>query len=191
MVYTPKDRFFHKAKAEGFLARSAYKLSEIQSKFKLIRPSDLVLDCGAAPGAWSQVASQIVGKQGHVVGLDLKPIDLVLPNATFYQMDVFQFEPEILRGRPIQCLLSDMAPNTTGIRSVDQARSAELCEQVLRLSDQHLKEKGSLVMKFFEGPEAEAIAKELGQRFTSCKRLKPEAVRKGSFETYFIGIGKK
>lgn len=191
MTYTPKDRFFHKAKAEGFLARSAYKLDEIQKKFKIIRPGDFVLDLGAAPGAWSQVAGKIVGERGRVVGLDLKVIDLKMPNAAFYQMNVFDFDPAILEGRKVHCMLSDMAPNTTGVRGVDQARSAELCQEVLKLAETHLSEKGHLVMKLFEGPDAEKVAKELSRHFTSSKRLKPEAVRKGSFETYFIGLTKK
>lgn len=179
------------AKADGFVARSAYKLTEIQKKFKILRSNDFVLDCGAAPGAWSQVCSDIIGPQGHIVGLDLKIIDLKLRNATFYQMDVFQFDTEILKGRELQCLLSDMAPNTTGIRNVDQARSADLCKEVLKLAQTHLKKGGNLVMKMFEGPDAEAVAKELDRMFKSTKRFKPEAVRKGSFETYLIGISKK
>jgi 23S rRNA (uridine2552-2'-O)-methyltransferase len=191
MTYTPKDRFFHMAKADGFKARSAYKLTEIQKKFRVLNSGNFVLDCGAAPGSWSQVVSQTVGPSGHVVGLDLKEIDLSLKNGTFYVMDVFQFDPQILKGRTIDCLLSDMAPNTTGIRSVDQARSAELCSKMLELSDKHLKPRGNLVMKLFEGPEAEAVAKEVGKKFASSKRFKPEAVRKGSYETYLIGIGKK
>jgi len=191
MTYTPKDRFFHKAKAEGFLARSAYKLEEIQKKFRVLRPGDFVLDLGASPGSWSQVACKIVGEKGRVVGLDLKPVEFKASNAKFYQMDVFNFDPEILEGRIINCLLSDMAPNTTGIRNVDQARSANLCEELMKISEKYLGAKGHLVMKLFEGPDAERIAKELAKQFQSTKRLKPEAVRKGSYETYFIGLSKK
>jgi 23S rRNA (uridine2552-2'-O)-methyltransferase len=191
MTYTPKDRFFHKAKAEGFLARSAYKLEEIQKKFRVIRPGDFVLDLGASPGSWSQVACKIVGEKGRVVGLDLKPVEFKAPNAAFYQMDVFAFDEKILEGRNVHVLLSDMAPNTTGIRNVDQARSAELCAEILKLSQKYLSPKGHLVMKLFEGPDAEKIAKELSRHFHQSKRLKPEAVRKGSFETYFIGLSKK
>lgn len=179
------------AKADGYKARSAYKLTEIQKKFRVLNSGNFVLDCGAAPGSWSQVVSQLVGPQGHVVGLDLKEIDLSLKNGTFYVMDVFQFDPEILKGRAMDCLLSDMAPNTTGIRNVDQARSAELCLKILELSEKFLKPKGNMVMKLFEGPEGEAVAKEVGKKFASSKRFKPEAVRKGSYETYLIGIGKK
>ena len=113
MAFNPKDRFFHKAKAEGFLARSAYKLDEIQKKFRVLAPGDQVLDLGAAPGAWSQVACKVVGEKGRVVGLDLKPVEFKAPNAIFYVMDVFAFNPEILSAKPVDCLLSDMAPNTT------------------------------------------------------------------------------
>lgn len=191
MTYVPKDRFFHKAKADGFLARSVYKLEEIQKKFHIIRQGDFVLDLGASPGSWSQMACKITGPGGRVVGLDLKPVEFKAANAAFYQMDVFNFDPQILEGRNVQVLLSDMAPNTTGIRSVDQARSAELCQKILELSQKYLVNKGNLVMKLFEGPESEKLAKEIGKHFEQTKRLKPEAVRKGSFETYLIGLKKK
>lgn len=191
MAFNPKDRFFHKAKAEGFVARSAYKLDELQKKFKLLRKGDFVFDMGAAPGAWSQIASQAIGPQGKIVGLDLKEITLKLPNAKFYVMNAFEFDPEILEGRTINCLLSDMAPNTTGIRITDQARSYELCEKVVEVSDKYLGIGGHLVMKIFEGPDVEKLIKELSRKFTQTKRLKPEAVRKGSFETYFLGLSKK
>lgn len=189
--FNRKDRFFHKAKAEGFLARSAYKLDELQKKYKLIRSGEMVLDLGASPGAWSQVACKIVGDAGRVVGLDLKPVEHKAPNARFYQMDAFQFDPAILEGRQVNVLLSDMAPNTTGIRNVDQARSFELCQQVLNLADTHLSTGGHLVLKLFEGPEAQQIDQRMQKMFTSVKRFKPEAVRKGSFETYFVGLNKK
>lgn len=192
MVFNPKDRFFHKAKADGFLARSAYKLEELQQKYKIIRSGDFVLDLGAAPGSWSQVAIKIIGPSGRVVGLDLKPIELSAPNAKFYVMNAFDFDPVILEGRTqIDVLLSDMAHNTTGIRSVDQARSFELCQQILKISDEFLKPKGHVVMKVFEGPDAEKISKEISKKFEVHKRFKPEAVRKGSYETYFVGLNKR
>jgi len=187
MAFNAKDRFFHKAKAEGYLARSAYKLDEIQKKFRLLSSGDFVLDLGAAPGAWSQVACKVVGERGRVVGLDLKPVDFKAPNAEFYEMNVFDFKPEILGARMVDCLLSDMAPNTTGIRGVDQARSAELCAQVLILADTTLKTGGHLVMKLFEGPDAEKLAKDLARKFAQSKRLKPKPYARVAFETYFIG----
>lgn len=191
MAFERKDRFFHKAKADGFLARSAYKLDELQKKYRLMKSGDFVLDLGAAPGSWSQVAIKIVGAQGRVVGLDLKNIELKAPNAKFYVMNAFEFDPAILEGRVVNCLLSDMAHNTTGIRNVDQARSFELCEKVLNIADQWLNKKGHCVMKIFEGPDAEVIAKRMQKTFEKVHRFKPEAVRKGSFETYFVGLNKK
>ena len=156
----------------------------------MIPKGSFVVDLGASPGSWSQLALKLVGTEGRVVGLDLKPIDLKAPNARFYQMDVFNLDPAIFENRPVDVLISDMAPNTTGVRSVDQARSEELCREVLKVSDQYLKNGGNLVMKLFEGGEAELVAAELKARFHSFKRFKPEAVRKGSFETYLIGLKK-
>lgn len=191
MAFNPQDRFFRMAKEDGFVARSAYKLDEIQKKFKIIKQGQMVLDLGAAPGAWSQVALKILGPQGLVVGLDLKEIDLKAPNARFYVMNVFEFNPEILSGRIVDCLLSDMAPNTTGTKSVDQARSYDLCEQVLNLAVKHLRVGGHCAMKIFEGPDAKKIDDRFRKMFGESKRFKPESVRKGSIEMYVIGLGKK
>ncbi len=191
MAFNPKDRFFHKAKVDGYLARSAYKLEEMQKKFKLFRQGDLVLDLGAAPGAWSQVALKLLGPQGLVVGLDLKPVEHQAKNAKFYQMDAFNFDPEILEGRAVDCLLSDMMANTTGFRDVDQARSADLCRQVLNIADKFLKTGGNCVLKIFEGPDAKEIDKRFQATFHESKRFKPEAVRKGSTEIYVVGLRKK
>lgn len=186
-----KDRFFHKAKADGFLARSAYKLDEMQKKFKIIKSGQLVLDLGAAPGAWSQVAVKVVGPQGLVVGLDLKPVEYSAPNARFYQMNAFEFDPAVLEGRVVDVLLSDMMSNTTGFRDVDQARSFELCEQVLNLATTHLRVGGHCVLKIFEGPDAKKIDERFRKMFNDSRRYKPEAVRKGSIEIYVVGLGKK
>jgi 23S rRNA (uridine2552-2'-O)-methyltransferase len=191
VAFNPKDRFFHKAKEQGFLARSAFKLDEIQKKFKIIKPGQLVLDLGAAPGAWSQVAVKIVGPQGRVVGLDLKEIEYTAPNARFYQMNAFEFDPEILEGRTLDVLLSDMMSNTTGFRDVDQARSFDLCEQVLNLATTHLRPGGHCVLKIFEGPDSRKIDERVKKMFNDSRRYKPEAVRKGSIELYVVGLGKK
>lgn len=189
--FNRKDRFFHKAKAEGFLARSAYKLDELQKKHRLFAVGDLVLDLGAAPGAWSQIAMKVVGPRGRVVGLDLKPISLKAPNAQFHVMNAFDFDPAILDAREVGCVLSDMAPNTSGVAMVDQAKSVELCHQVLNIGRDYLKTGGHLVLKIFEGPDVKEIDARLHELFSSVKRSKPEAVRKGSFETYFVGLGKR
>ena len=191
MTFNRKDRFFHKAKEDGYKARSAYKLEEIQKKYKIIPPGSFVVDLGASPGSWSQYALKVVGPKGFVVGLDLKPIEIKAPNAKFYQMNIFELDTAIFEGKPVDVLVSDMAPNTTGVRSVDQARSEELCLEVLKVADQHLRVGGNLVMKLFEGGDAEVVARQVKERFQGFQRFKPEAVRKGSFETYLIGIKKK
>lgn len=190
MAFQSKDRFFHKAKADGYLARSAYKLEELQKKFGLMRPGDLVLDMGASPGAWSQVAVKEVGPSGRVIGLDLKPVEFRARNAQFHVMDAFEFDPAILKLQHVNCLLSDMAPNTTGHRDVDQARSFHLCLKVVEVAERWLAPGGHCVMKMFEGPDTENLASRLQALFANVKRLKPEAVRKGSFETYFVGLRK-
>jgi len=191
VAFNPKDRFFHKAKEDGFLARSAYKLDEIQKKFKIMKPGQFILDLGAAPGAWSQVALKVAGPQGLVVGLDLKPIELKAQNARFYVMNAFDFDEKILEGRQVDCLLSDMMANTTGHRSVDQARSHELCMQVLNISDKYLRRGGHCALKIFEGPDAKEVDLRLKSSFADVRRFKPEAVRKGSVEIYVVALGKK
>lgn len=186
MAFNRKDHFFHKAKKDGFLARSAYKLEEIQKKHRLFKKGDFVLDLGASPGSWSQYASKAVGPEGLIVGIDLKPVEFTAPNTEFHQMNIFELDPEILHGKQPDVIMSDMAPNTTGIRSVDQARSEELCLEVIKVATQFLKPGGHLVMKIFESQTDQAVTKELKSQFKEIKRLKPEAVRKGSFETYLI-----
>jgi 23S rRNA (uridine2552-2'-O)-methyltransferase len=190
MSYNPKDHYFHKAKQEGFVARSAYKLEEIQKKHKLIKPGQRVLDLGCSPGSWSQVALKLVGKDGFVVGIDLKPVKIQAANAKFIVGDILQTDPSVF-GEPFDVIISDMAPNTTGIRIRDQALSEELCRMALTVAEKYLKPGGHLVMKLFEGPDGDKLAKEMKPKFAKFDRLKPAAVRKGSFETYIVGIGKK
>lgn len=190
MTFNRKDRFFHKAKSEGFAARSAYKLEEMQKKYRLLRSGDWVLDLGAAPGAWSQIAARFIGQSGKIWGIDLKEITIQVPNAQFKVMDAFEFNLSDCGISDLNVVLSDMAPNTTGIRNVDQARSHALCDQALNLALKLLRPGGHFVVKIFEGPDAEKFSKELRSFFGQVKRFKPEAVRKGSFETYLIGLGK-
>lgn len=191
MSFNPRDHFFKKAKKEGFLARSAYKLDEIQKRYRVMRSGNHVLDLGCAPGAWSQVAMKVVGSKGRVEGLDLKPVSLNAPNARFFVKDAFELQPEDLQFAPYDVLLSDMAPNTTGIMIRDQALSEELCLKVLELSERFLKPGGHLVMKFFMGPGAKNVENEVRQRFTKLQQLRPEATRSSSKEIFLIGIGKK
>jgi 23S rRNA (uridine2552-2'-O)-methyltransferase len=191
MSYKKKDHYHRKAKEEGFLARSAYKLQEIQKKFRLLRSGAKVLDLGCAPGAWTQVALPLVGTQGLVVGVDLEAVELSHPRFRFIQGDAFRLKPEDLPEAPFDCVLSDMAPKTSGVKVRDQALSAELCLHALEVARRHLKPGGSLVVKLFEGEDAGRVRQEISEAFTSLKLFRPESTRQASVEIYLIATGKK
>ena len=191
MGFNPQDHFFKKAKKEGFLARSAYKLDEIQKKYRVIKSGDKVLDLGCAPGAWLQVALQVVGPKGFVEGIDLKEVTLKAPNGHFFVQDVFDLKDEELQGLPYDVLMSDMAPNTSGNKFSDQAKSEELCLKVLELSDKWLRPGGNMVMKFFMGGGSKALELEVKKRFQEFNQLRPEATRSESKEIFIIGRKKK
>jgi 23S rRNA (uridine2552-2'-O)-methyltransferase len=191
MAFNPQDHFFKKAKKEGFLARSAYKLDEIQKRFRIIRPGHRVLDLGCAPGAWSQVALKIIGDRGFVEGIDLKEVSLSAPNARFQVRDAFELTPNDYEGELFDVVLSDMAPNTTGNAFTDQARSEALCDQVLFLAQSMLKPKGNLVMKLFMGGGAKELEMKTRSMFDSFKQIRPEGTRKESKEIFLVGMGFK
>lgn len=200
MGYNPKDHYFKKAKKDNYVARSIYKLEEIDLKYKLFKKNDFVLDLGAAPGSWSQYAVQRVGSRGFVVGVDLQPIKVAFENALFLQSDLRDVNfQEILQKinidvdteKVFNVILSDMAPKTTGIRMTDQARSAELCELAVRISDQYLKKGGSLVMKLFHSDDFKEIKKLILERFQQFQAVKPDSTRKESKEIFLVGLGKK
>lgn len=189
------DHYFKQAKAEGYLARSAYKLKEIIKKRQLLKRGDRVLDLGCAPGSWLQVASETVGDRGIVVGLDLQAIEAdIAGNVITLQGDVFKTEPRqllALSGKPtlFDVVLSDMAPNTTG--DGDHFRSVELCRRVLAILPGLLKADGNMTMKVFEGEEYPSLLKEMRLLFKEVKGFKPDATRDVSKEMYIIGIGYK
>lgn len=194
------DRFFKQAKAEGYAARSAYKLLEIQKRRQVLRAGDRVLDLGCSPGSWVQVASEIVGGRGLVVGVDLKPVAIDgVPNARTVVGDAFKLSgADLLElageregGTLFDVVLSDMAPSTEGGAggTIDHFRSVELCRRVLELAPRVLRRGGHLVMKVFEGEEYPALLKETGAVFEDCKGLKPEASRDVSREMFVVAKG--
>ena len=190
-AYDPRDRFWRKAKKEGLRARSAFKLDEIQRRFHVLRPGGRVLDLGAAPGGWCQIAAREVGPKGFVLGLDLEPIARLPAPAETWVSDAFAPDlPERLRreGRaPYDAVLSDLAPKTSGIHGVDEARSLELAGRALALSLQVLNGKGSLVVKVFMGGDFEGFLKTCKQAFRQVKIVRPEAsVARGSKEVYLV-----
>lgn len=191
------DQYFKKAKAEGYLARSAYKLAEIQERKRLIRPGGgaRVLDLGCAPGAWLQVASQIVGPKGRVVGIDLSATDhSFAANVTTLVGDIYKADARVLLeaggltgGDRFDVVLSDMAPNTTG--AGDDFLSVRLCRRVLDLLPAILRTGGNLVMKVFEGEEYPALVKETAAHFVEARGFKPKASREVSREMYIVAMG--
>src|SRR5882724_7494438 len=190
-AYDPRDRFWQKAKKEGLRARSAFKLDEIQRRFHVLRPGGRVLDLGAAPGGWCQIAAREVGAKGFVLGLDLEPIARLPAPAETWVADAFAPDlPERLRreGRaPYDAVLSDLAPKTSGVRSADEARSLDLAGRALGLSLEVLRSSGFLVVKVFMGGDFESFLKQCRQAFRQVRVVRPEAsVARGSKEVYLV-----
>ena len=194
MTYTPQDRYFKKAKQDGYRSRAAYKLVELQQRFRLINAGDKVVDLGAAPGGWLQVAAKLVGPNGKVVGVDLQPIQPFQErNIMVLQGDVLTGETQLrikdLLGGMANCVLSDMAPKLSGIRDADRARCQELNRLALQVAKELLRPGGVLLVKSFVSEDLQSYSTELKNYFTTVQRTKPEASRQGSSEFYFYANG--
>jgi 23S rRNA (uridine2552-2'-O)-methyltransferase len=188
-----REHFYKKAKNQGYRARSAYKLKQIQRKFHVIRKGDKVVDLGAAPGGWSQVAKEIVGEEGLVVGIDLsyvKPLeDVVFLKGDMTEKDSLDRVVEVVGDSKVDVVLSDMSPDITGNYSMDQARSVYLCEKALDASKVILKPGGFFVCKIFEGEDLKSFVKKVKSCFSSVRRFNPPASRKSSSEVYIVAKG--
>jgi 23S rRNA (uridine2552-2'-O)-methyltransferase len=186
-----KDRFHRQAQAAGFRARAVFKLEEIDQKLGLLRPGARVLDLGCAPGSWLQYAARRVGPAGRLVGIDRAPVDLALPNLRLLVGDVFQVtREELLGGLPaFDLVLSDMAPDTTGIRHVDQARSEALFERALEIATTTLDHGGHFLAKLFQGPEFTALVARCRREFSRVSMVKPAGSRTASIEQYVAALG--
>jgi 23S rRNA (uridine2552-2'-O)-methyltransferase len=185
-----KEHFYKEAKRTGYRARSAFKLQQIQSRFHLIPKNGIVIDLGAAPGGWSQVAKELVGEQGVVIGADLSSIK-PLENIQFIQGDITKSETveqikDLMNGRSADVVLSDMSPDISGNYSVDQARSAWLCECALSVVQQMLRPGGHFICKIFEGEDTKSFIEKVKQQFMVVKTFSPEASRKSSSEVYIL-----
>lgn len=190
---TRHDRFHQKAKREGFLARAVYKLEEIDQKHKIFDGGHRVLDLGCAPGSWLQYAEQKIGDRAVLVGLDREAVPDGPPRARVVVGDVHTIEiKELLGDLPaFDIVLSDMAPDTSGIRSMDQARSEALFERALEIATQVLTPGGHFVGKLFQGSEFKKLNEAVRARFASAKSMKPASSRQISIEQYVIGKGFK
>ena len=194
MTYQPKDAFYRKAKREGYRSRAAYKLLELGRRFQLIKPGERVADLGAAPGGWLQVAAELAGPKGKVVGIDLQPIaPFHEPNIALLQGDAASEECgkkiEELLGGKADCVLSDLSPRLTGIHDADIARSVELIRLAHAVARRLLRPGGNFLVKSFVAQELQAFFLELKKDFSSVDRTRPEATRKGSSEIYFCARG--
>ena len=202
------DTYVKLAKKEGYRARAAYKLKEIDEDLGLIKPGQLVVDLGAVPGAWSQyVRRKFASREttsgsaatsvmnGRIIALDLldfEPIDGVeFIQGDFREASVLATLESLVAGRPVDVVISDMAPNLSGIASSDSARIADLVELAVEFAQSHLTERGALVCKVFHGSGYSELARLFKERFKVVKALKPKASRDKSSETFLVGVGLK
>jgi 23S rRNA (uridine2552-2'-O)-methyltransferase len=195
MMQHVNDPYVKRAQAEGMRSRAAYKLLQINDKDKLLRPGMLVVDLGATPGGWSQVASRIVAPAGRVIAIDLLEMS-GLPGVTFIQDD-FSTDAGLaaveraLAGHKADLVLSDMAPNISGISLADQSRLIGLVEMALDFAVKHLKPQGNFLVKVFQGAGFDEFVSAMRQAFVQVQTRKPDASRKGSREVYLLGKGLK
>ena len=175
------------------MARSVFKLKEIDQKVSLFRPGSRVCDLGCYPGSWLQYAQKKVGARGALVGLDRRPLDIALPQARILVGDVFAIAAADLLGNlgAFDVVLSDMAPDTSGVRSVDQSRSEALFERALDLGIATLGPRGHFVGKLFMGPDWKRLGDKARAHFSEVKTVKPEGSRKESIEQYVVALGKR
>ena len=189
------DHYVHMAQKDGYRARAAYKLLEINEKDKLIKPGTVLADLGSAPGSWSQVAAKLVGNSGRVFALDILPMDEIegvsFIQGDFRENDVLaQFET-LLDARPLDLVICDMAPNMSGNAVTDQARSFYLCELALDFAVNHLKTGGSFLVKVFQGAGYQEYMAAMREIFGIVQTRKPEASRNRSSEIYLLGKNKR
>lgn len=187
-----EDHYTRRARREKWLARSIYKLEEIDRQFNLIHRGDGLLDLGCYPGSWAQYAIKKVGPRGDVVGVDLKePEGFFGPYFRFINSDVFSLDLQWLTKeiKPRDLVMSDMAPQTSGIRVADTSRSLALAEKALEIALVMLKEKGRFLCKVFEGEGFKAYRDKCDRHFQQVRLVRPSAVRKGSREVFVLGLG--
>ena len=191
-----KDPYYKRAKEEEYRSRASYKLKQLDKKFKIIKQDNTVVDLGAAPGGWSQVALEKVGEEGIVVGVDLNRIK-ALPDENYYRIrgdfTTKEVQDKIIRviGGKAKVVMSDASPELCGIKNLDQLRSIDLTNTVIGIADNILEQKGNLVMKVFQGPEYKNMLDDLKKKFRQVKTTKPPSSRKKSSEMYVVGLGYK
>ncbi|MDO9012183.1 MAG: 23S rRNA (uridine(2552)-2'-O)-methyltransferase RlmE [Gallionella sp.] len=188
------DPFVQMAQKEGYRSRAAYKLLEIDDKDHLFKPGLVVVDLGATPGGWCQVAANKIGPTGKIIALDLLPLDplrgVEFIQGDFRDEDVLKKLEASLQGKPVGLVISDMAPNFSGVSAVDQDRSIYLAELAMEFAFEHLSPEGSFLVKVFQGAGFETYMKLMRSRFVKVVARKPKASRDRSSEVYLLGTGK-
>ena len=188
------DRYFRMARKEGYRARSAYKLLQIQEKYQIIRKGNIVIDLGAAPGSWCQVVVKIIGARGRTIALDLQPIEPI-DGVTVLQGDMT--DPEVqakvieTAGRKVNVVLSDAAPSTTGVKLRDHVISIELARAAFEVAQKLLVSNGNMVLKVFEGEDLPQLIRDVKRAFRPVKVHTPPATRNESWESFIVARGFK
>jgi 23S rRNA (uridine2552-2'-O)-methyltransferase len=184
-----------KAQAEGLRSRAAYKLEELVERDRLLKPGMVVVDLGAAPGGWSQWVRQALGDSGRVIALDILEMPSLAGveflHGDFRDDDVLSRLEAALRGHPVDLVLSDMAPNKSGVDAVDQPRGMHLAELAMDFADRHLRPGGSFLIKLFQGVGFDEYVRELRQRYARVVIRKPAASRRRSPEVYALAQDKR
>lgn len=185
------DVYVQQAQKDGYRSRAAYKLLEIQEKDRLFRPGMRVVDLGAAPGGWVQVVSRLIGDSGTLVAMDILPMDpfedVVFIQGDFREQAVYDQLLEVLDGEQVDVVISDIAPNLSGVKSADQARAMHLAELVLDFSKQVLRPGGDMLVKVFQGEGMDQYRKDVQQAFAKLLTRKPDSSRSESREFYILG----
>lgn len=187
------DPYVKMAQKDGYRCRASYKLLEIQEKDRLMRPGMTIVDLGSAPGGWSQVASRVVGEKGRLIASDILPMDSI-PDVTFIQGDftddaVFAKILDEIGGQPVDLVISDMAPNLSGVRAADQPRAMYLCELALDMAGRVLAPGGDFLIKVFQGEGFDAYHKQVREMFDKVQMRKPQSSRDSSREQYLLARG--
>ena len=188
-----KDQYYRLAKVRGYRSRAAYKLLQTARTYNLIKPGDKVVDLGCHPGGWLQVSREIVGPEGRVLGIDLKPVEHILySNVKTMIKDIHDSDtvPRIIEelNGPADALVSDLAPSIIGAWDVDHERQLDLASTALAISKGVLRQYGNVLIKLFQGPRMKPFQKEAGLLFERSRLLKPKASRPESSEVYFLGL---
>lgn len=190
-----KDHYYKMAKRDNYRSRAAYKLSQIDRRFDIFNKGDTVIDLGANPGGWSQMAIELVGENGMVIALDLKPIEPI-PGVTNIKGDVRskivkRKVSDLIPEKGVNVIVSDMSPNISGNYSMDHAKSIELAEMALEYADEFLNKGGHIIVKVFDGDLAGDYFKQIKEKFKKSKRHSPKASRQSSSEIYMVGKSKR